>query len=619
MSAKEFWIRTVVALAAVLGLLIHEQTGIEAIRWTGLFCYGSCFVLYLRALFLALTRMRRVTADLLVVTVMGVSFLAGQPMSGALVAWFISMGLAVSFTVIERTRRSIEALTKEGRKAVRIVRDGRILDAPVEEVLRGDVVIVPQGDMIPVDGEIVEGASSVDESVITGEPFPVFKQAGDWVTSGAVSLTSPLKIRAAKPGDKGFLQVMSREIEASLKVKPRLHRTADRVVQVFIPGVVLYAVGVFLFTGGLAGDAATGLLRMAAVTAVACPCAWALAVPTAFAAAVGGLSRRGILARGGAPLEAAGRAKHVLLDKTGTVTQGNPKVAGIESFGLFRDELLGIAASAEAGFSHPIANAVVTYASAKGVPLSKVEEAEYLPGRGIRASVQGRKVFIGSANTLKAEGMDVPSDIPIKGRAAWIAVDGKTAGVLVIQDEMGVSAEGLGPALRELGIQRVELATGDTEASEAERVARLIGADAWHWGLKPEDKAAIVRTLVKEGPTLMVGDGVNDALSMAAADVGVSIGRTKADLAIQSSDIVVMRDDAASLLTLLRTARKLIRIIKQNYVWAVGFNTVGILLATSGVLSPWLAALFHHISSVLVVLNSARLVRSGAPSQVPSP
>jgi P-type E1-E2 ATPase len=302
----------------------------------------------------------------------------------------------------------------------------------------------------------------------------------------------------------------------------------------------------------------------------------------------------------------------VVLDKTGTLTSGTPKVAGIESLGPSEEELLRIAASAESGFSHPIANAIVAYASAKGVRPLKVEGAEHLPGLGIKALVDGHEVLMGSDETLKALGMDTPPAPGIKGRAVWIALDGKIAGAVVIQDEMRTSAGGIGHALHDLGIKRVELATGDNEAPEAQRVARVIGADACRWGLKPEDKASIVKALSKEGLTVMVGDGVNDALSMAAADVGVSIGRAKADLAIQSSDIVVLRDDAESILTIVRTGRSLIRIIKQNYVWAVCFNVAGIALATTGFLNPWLAALFHHVSSVLVVLNSARMIRVGS-------
>jgi Cu+-exporting ATPase len=612
MTAKVFALRTVMALVAVLSFAAYEGTGLETFRWIGLIFYTICFFMYLKALFLSLSQSKRVTADLLVVTVMVVSFLAGQPLSGALVAWFISMGLAVSFTIIERTRRKIDALTKERAKAVRIMRDGKILEMPVEHVRQGDVAIVPQGEMIPVDGEIVDGASSIDESVITGEPFPVFKKAGDFITSGSISLTSQVKVRAAKAGDNSFIHVIGKEIEKSLKVKPQIHRTADKIVQFFISGVVLYAVGVFLFTGGLAGDFSAGLIRMAAVTAVACPCAWALSVPTAFAAAIGGLSGQGILVRGGIPLEVAGRAVNAVLDKTGTVTLGEPKVVGIESFDLSQDKLLQIAASVEAGFNHPIANAIISYASASGVRPLKAEESKYLPGLGIKSSVEGRDVVLGSKETVNALGMAAPPDLRTKGRAIWICIDGKIAGAIVIQDELKDYAKGLGQALHELGIRRVELATGDNEESEAERVAEFIASDGYRCGLKPEEKTAIVKNLSAQGPTVMVGDGVNDAVSLVAADVGISIGRGKADLAIQSSDIIVLRDDPTSVLAVIKMGKKLIGVIKQNYAWAIGFNTAGIALATAGLLSPWLAALFHHMSSVLVVLNSARLVHGKA-------
>jgi Cu+-exporting ATPase len=324
------------------------------------------------------------------------------------------------------------------------------------------------------------------------------------------------------------------------------------------------------------------------------------------------LSGRGILVRGGTPLEVAARAVNVVLDKTGTITIGEPKVAGIESFDLSQDKLLQIAASVEAGFNHPIANAIISHASTNGVRPLKAERSEYLPGLGIKSSVERSQVLLGSDETMNALGMTAPLDLKVKGRAVWIGIDGKIAGAIVIQDELRDYAKGLGHALHELGMRRVELATGDNEVSEARRVAELIGSDGYHWGLKPEEKTAIVKDLSAQGPTVMVGDGVNDAISLAAAEVGVSIGGAKADLAIKSSDIVVLRDDATSLLGIIKMGKKLIGVIKQNYAWAIGFNTVGIALATAGVLSPWLAALFHHMSSVLVVLNSARLVHNKA-------
>ncbi|CCK81439.1 heavy metal translocating P-type ATPase [Desulfobacula toluolica] len=614
MTAKIFIKRTIVAFTAVICFTLNSWTDFSPVKWIGMIFYFVCFAMYLKTLYLALFKMKKVTADLLVVTVMIVSLLAGQILSGALVAWFISMGLAISFTIIERTGRKIAALTRETNKVVRVVRDGIIKAIPIDQVCPGDEVVVPQGEMIPVDGVITEGASSIDESVITGEPFALFKQTGDCVTSGSITTTSQLKIKAEKAGNKGFFYVMAKQIEASLKVKPKTHITADRIVQFFISGVVIYALGVFIVTGFLTKDLTAGLIRMAAVTAVACPCAWALSVPTAFAAAIGGLSSRGILVRGGTPLEIAGHAANVILDKTGTVTLAEPRVAGIKSFGLPEDELLQIAASIETGFNHPIANAIISHASGNKTHPLTAEGSEYLPGFGIKSSVKGRKVVIGSIETIKKLGMTVPKGIEIKGRATWIAIDGKTAGVIDIQDELREYSKNMGERLHDIGVKKVILATGDNEESEARRVANLIKSDGYLYGLKPDDKKSLVKELKTEGFTVMIGDGVNDAASLAAADVGISIGRTKADLAVKSSDIIVMRDDAASLIVILEKGKKLIRIIKENYAWAIGFNTIGIVLATVGILSPWLAALFHHISSVLVVLNSARLIRNDKTS-----
>ena len=610
MSAKLFIARTLVALAAVAGLVVHKWTGIHLFLWIGLGCYAVCFLQYTHALWVALSRARRLTADLLVVTVMLVSLFSGQPLSGALVAWFISMGLALSFTVIERTRRKIEALVGEKNKQVRILRKGTLLEIPVEQVREGDVAIVPAGEMIPVDGKIVDGASAIDESVVTGEPYTVFKRAGDNVVSGALSLTSQLQVRAARPGCRGFLYRLAADIEASLQSKSPTQRTADKAAQVFIGAVVLYGLGVFVFSGGLSGEPAAGLTRMAAVTAVACPCAWALAVPTAFAAAIGSLGTRGILVRSGEALEMAGQVENVVLDKTGTVTLGRPVVTKMVALGCEEDELIRIAASVESGFRHPVADAIVSYAASKALQPMAADASRYLPGLGIQSRVDGRKVMIGPSQTMARFKIDTPEPADVDGRTVWIALDGTIAGAVIIQDEMCDDVAGLGDCLRSLGIGSVTLATGDSDAVETKRVAERIGADQYRLGMTPDDKTRLVRELRSRGKTLMAGDGVNDAAAMAAADVGISIGRAKADLAVRSSDIIVLHENALCVPVILQSGKRLVRIIRQNYGWAVVFNITGIALATAGVLSPWLAALLHHASSILVVANAARLTKA---------
>jgi Cu+-exporting ATPase len=575
---------------------------VAPLRWVGLAFYAICLAMFAQTLLHALLKMKKVTADLLVVTVLVVTLLDGQPLSGALVAWFISAGLAISLTIIERTRRRIAKLTKERNKIIRVVREGVMKELPVENVRPGDVAIVPQGEMIPVDGVIVEGAAMVDESVVTGEPFPVYKVAGREVISGSLALSGTLQVRASRAGDKAFLYQMDTEIRNALQVKTRTHETADKVVQFFIPGVVLYGLVVLLVTGDLG--------RMATVVSIACPCAWALATPTAFAAAIGSLAGRGILARGGTPLEVIGETDIVVLDKTGTVTLAEPRVESVTAFTVSKERLLQMAASVEAGFNHPIANAIVSYAVERGVRPVEVKDADYLPGQGVRATVQGHQVFLGAADAMSETGLALPENAGLEGRATWVVVDGQLAGAISIQDVLREYAHGLADDLHRYGIRKVVLATGDTEEGEARRVADIIGADETHWRCKPEDKTALIKALKAKGITVMVGDGINDATALAAADVGIAIGGTKADLAIQSSDVIVQREDAASLLTVLGTGKRLRRVITQNYIWAMTFNTIGILLATLGVFSPPLAAVFHHISSVFVVFNSARLIRN---------
>jgi heavy metal translocating P-type ATPase len=560
--------------------------------------------MFAQTLLRALIKMKKITADLLVVTVLVVTFLDGQPLSGALVAWFISLGLAISLTIIERTRRRIAKLTRERNKIIRVMREGVMKELSVENVRPGDVVMVPQGEMIPVDGVIVEGSAMVDESVVTGEPFPVYKVAGSEVISGSLALSGPLRVQASRAGDKAFLYQMDIEIQNALQVKTQTHRAADKVVQFFIPGVVLYGLLVLVITGDLG--------RMATVVSIACPCAWALATPTAFAAAIGSLAGQGILARGGTPLEIIGEADIVVLDKTGTVTLAEPRVESVTALTVSEERLLQIAASVEAGFNHPIANAIVSYAVERGVHPVEVKDSDYLPGQGVRAMVQGHQVFLGAADAMTGAGLALPESAGLEGRATWVVVDGQLAGAISIQDVLREYAHGLADDLHRQGIRKVVLATGDTEEGEARRVADIIGADEHHWRCKPEDKTALIKALKAEGVTVMVGDGINDATSLAAADVGIAIGggkRSGADLAIQSSDVIVQREDAASLLTVLGMGKKLRRVIRQNYAWAMGFNTIGILLATLGILSPPLAAVFHHISSVFVVSNSARLIR----------
>lgn len=595
-----FLLRLVAAVPPVVLLAIATLYGLNFFYWLGLPFYLFCLALYAHGLLKSLFIMRQVSAELLIVLVMTVTLLDGQPLSGALVAWFIGLGLYVSFTIIRKNREKIEALVGQSKKTALISLHGEIREVPVDAVRAGEILIVPRGTAIPVDGDIIEGKSSIDESFITGEPFPVFKVTGDPVLAGMLNLSAPLQVRATKDGDVSYLALIGAEIKRGLERKSSLQLQADRIVQYLLLGVTAYSFMLLLASGSLD--------RMATSLSVICPCAWALATPTVFASGIGRSARLNILARGGEPLIIMRDIHTLILDKTGTLTQALPRVSRVKPIGIDETELLEIAASVEMRFNHPLARAICTYARSRGITRYRpVTAAEDLPGCGVKATVSEQAILIGSPETLMAQDIKLPK-FRHAGRAIWMAVDGQVVGMIVVQDVMREAMRDLATAIRKFGVGRVVVATGDHEEAEAKRVAELIGADEFHFNCKPEDKVKLIRQFQCSGRVAMVGDGVNDAPALAAADVGIAIGGHKnMALAIASADIVILGEDAGYLPMILDISQRMSRIIRQNYRWAIGFNGLGLALVTYGCLNPVLAAFLHHISSIFVVANAARL------------
>jgi len=605
-------LRVLAALIPVVLFGLDALYDLPALFWLGIPFYLFCLAIYLEALLKTILFMRKVSAELLIVLVMTVTLIDGIPLSGAMVAWFIGLGLYISFTIIRKNREKIESLIQEGKKTANVLQNQQVREIPINQIRQHDVVIIPKGAMVPIDGTIIEGESSLDESTITGEPFPVYKQTGAGVISGTLNLTAPLQVKADKNGDDSFLSVITQEIENSLLNKSDLQRRADTTVQILLLSVTAYAFMLFFITGSLH--------LMATALAVVCPCAWALATPTAFAANIGRLARTNILARGGEPLENMQDIKTLVLDKTGTVTLAEPEVSQIIEIGMPQQQLLELAASIESRFDHPIARSIIHFAKAQGVSrFLPVEQAEDLPGRGIRARVGQQDILMGSAETLSLQGIELPT-IEYTGRAIWLAVGREVKGAIVIRDIMLSEMQGLADTIRACGIEKVILATGDNEEQEAKRVADFIHADEYYFNCKPEDKTALVKKFQAQGKVAMVGDGVNDAPSLAAANVGIAIGGHKnVNLAIISSDVVILGHDAQDLVTILRLSHKMGGIIQQNYLWAVGFNSIGLALATFGLLNPIVAALLHHFSSVFVVVNAGRLYFTGIEQSIIGP
>jgi len=605
-------LRVISAVIPVLMFGLDALYDLPVLFWLGIPFYLVCLGIYLEALLKTILFMHKVSAELLIVLVMTVTLIDGAPLSGAMVAWFIGLGLYISFTIIRKNREKIESLIQEGKKTAQVLRDDNVEEIPINQVRQHDVVLIPKGAMVPVDGIIIEGNSAIDESTITGEPFPVYKAIGAEVTSGTLNLTGPLQVKADKNGDDSFLSVITQEIENSLLNKSALQKRADTTVQILLLSVTAYSFLLLFITGSLH--------LMATALAVVCPCAWALATPTAFAANIGRLARSNILARGGEPLESMQDIKTLILDKTGTVTLAEPEVSQIIEIGMPRQQLLQLAASIESRFDHPIARAIINFSKAQGVTqLLPVEQAEDLPGRGIQARVEQQDILMGSAETLSYQDIELPA-IEYAGRAIWLAVDREVKGVIVIRDIMLSEMQGLADTIHACGIEKVILATGDNEEQEAKRVADFINADEYYFNCTPEFKTKLVKKYQIQGKVAMVGDGVNDAPALAAANVGIAIGGHKnVNLAIVSSDVVILGNDAQDLVTILRLSHKMGGIIRQNYLWAVSFNSIGLAMATFGLLNPILAALLHHVSSVFVVVNAGRLYFTGIEQSIIGP
>ena len=602
-------LRVIAAIIPVVCFGLDAFYDIPVLYWLGMPFYLVCLLIYLEALLKTILLMHKVSAELLIVLVMTVTLIDGEPLSGAMVAWFIGLGLYISFTIIRKNREKIESLIQEGKRTAKVLRGDDINEVPINQIRQDDVVLVPKGAMVPIDGIIIEGVTSIDESTITGEPFPVYKETGANVTSGTLNLTGPMQVKAEKNGDDSFISVITQEIENSLLNKSELQQRADTTVQILLLSVTAYSFLLLFMTGSLH--------LMATALAVVCPCAWALATPTAFAANIGRLARANVLARGGEPLENMQDIKTLILDKTGTVTLAEPEVSQIIEMGMPKQQLLELAASIESRFDHPIARSIISFANEQGVTrYRQVEMAEDLPGRGIKARIEQQEILMGSAETLTAQDIELPA-VEYTGRAIWMAVDRQVKGAIVIRDIMLSEMQGLADTIRTCGIEKVILATGDNEELEAKRVAGYINADEYYFNCKPEDKTTLVKKFQAQGKVAMVGDGVNDAPALAAANVGIAIGGHKnVNLAIISSDVVILGNDAQDLVTILRLSHKMGGIIRQNYLWAVSFNSIGLALATFGFLNPIFAALLHHVSSVFVVVNAGRLYFTGIEQSI---
>jgi P-type Cu+ transporter len=540
----------------------------------------------------------------------------------------ILTGNAFEARAKRNTSSALRALVNLQPRTARVLRrEGdleRELDVPVESVTRGDVVLVRPGERLPVDGEVVEGESAVDESMLTGESVPVRKAQGDSVIGGTINRTGAFRYRATTLGSDSVLARIVKLMRDAQGSRAPIQRLADRLSGVFVPVVISIAIATFA-TWFVLADSAPLLKAFAAAVSVliiACPCAMGLAVPTAVMVSTGKGAELGILIKGGEALQRAGGITTIVLDKTGTVTEGRPTVTDVDiapGSQIDASELIRLVASVERASEHPIADAVVQYASAAGMTVGLPERFESHTGRGVSGVVEGREVAIGNQSFLATLGIESrPMQLVVQRHAqggktpVYVAIDRRLAGVVAIADPIKESSVDAIARMRALGLDVVML-TGDNHHT-ANAVARTAGIDRVIAGVLPEGKVDEVKRLQREGKVVaMVGDGVNDAPALAQADIGMAIG-TGTDVAVEAGDVVLMRGDLRSAAQAVELSRRTMRTMKQNLFWAFIYNTVGIPIA-AGVLYPALGILLSPIlasaamafSSVSVVTNSLRL------------
>ncbi len=539
--------------------------------------------------------------------------------SAATILALITLGKYLEARSKGRTSEAIKKLMGLAPKTATVIREGKEVTIPLEEVIVGDLVLVKPGEKLPVDGEVIEGTTAIDEAMLTGESIPVEKAVGSKVIGASINKTGFIKYRATKVGKDTALAQIIKLVEDAQGSKAPIAKLADVISSYFVPtviGLALLASVSWLIAGETPVFALTIFI---AVLVIACPCALGLATPTAIMVGTGKGAEHGVLIKGGEALETTYKIDTIVFDKTGTLTEGKPKVTDIITEAGREDELLVLAASAEKGSEHPLGEAIVKGAEEKGLALKEIQNFKAIPGHGIEVTIENQQVLLGNKKLMVEQNVDITAlghksdELAKEGKTPmYIAIEGQLVGIIAVADTVKPSSKEAISILHEMGI-KVAMITGDNKKTAA-AIARQVGIDIVLAEVLPEDKANEVAKLQGEGKKVaMVGDGINDAPALAKADVGIAIG-SGTDVAIESADIVLMRSDLKDVPTAIKLSKATIRNIKQNLFWAFGYNILGIPVAMGilhvfggPLLNPMIAAAAMSLSSVSVLLNALRL------------
>ncbi|MBQ6254233.1 MAG: cadmium-translocating P-type ATPase [Bacteroidales bacterium] len=549
---------------------------------------------------------------------MSIGFLPGaesQFPEAVFVMLFFQVGELFEDMAEDRSRKSIQALMDIRPDTANVERDGKVETVNSSEISVGETIVIKPGERVPLDGTVLEGSSSIDTVALTGESVPRKIGTGDDALSGCVNLTGVLRVRVTKPFGETTASKILELVENASESKSRSESLITRFAKVYTPIVVAAAVVLAilppLFSGDFGGSFPKWLYRALTFLIVSCPCALVISIPLAFFGGIGGAARKGILVKGSNHLESLARLGTVVLDKTGTLTEGVFEVTAVHPENISGDELSHLAAHVERYSPHPLAVSLRKAYPGEADGCS-VEDVEEIPGHGVRATVNGRRACVGDSAMMESSG-SAWKDCEKKGTIVHVSLDGEYVGHIVVSDRIKEDAAKAVAELRRNGVSRTVMLTGDKEDVAAD-VAAAVGVDEYRSGLLPAGKVAEVERLLREKPegrTLaFVGDGINDAPALARADVGIAMGALGSDAAIEAADVVIMDDRTSRLAEGVRTARRTIRIAGQNTVFSISVKVLVLLLATGGLASMWMAVLSDVGVMVLATLNSARALRA---------